>query len=236
MNNICDCFKKVPRIPRGNDFKFLLHLVEDVVVGYHQVEERDVQGTVSVEYVKLYNPNGVVETITQGSASNGTNTYSFNDNTIMLCFYNNAILPVGKYGIEVLFTVTNEGITLDRRFYAPPGYGFYIVESTPEGFIPSDKVMTYEIAANLGLGTLVDLSGYPTNQQLIDGLNGKVDKVEGKRLSTNDFDDDYKEKLDDVDNTPTANSQNFVKSGGVKTAIEDATQSVGYAVCTTAAS
>ena len=196
MNNICDCFKKVPRIPRGNDFKFLLHLMESIVVGYHQVEEREVQGTVNVTSVKLYNPNSVVETISEGSATNGTNTYSFNDNTIMLCFYNNANLPVGKYGIEVIFTVTNDGITLDRRFYAPPGYGFYIVESTPEGFIPSDKVMTYEIAANLGLGTLVDLSGYPTNQQLTDGLDGKVDKVEGKGLSTNDFSDEYKEKVD----------------------------------------
>ena len=197
MNNICDCFKKVPRIPRGNDFKFLLHLVESIVVGFHQVEEREVQGTVSVESVKLYNPNGVVGKITQGSASNGTNTYSINDkNTIMICFNNE--LPVGKYGIEVLFTVSHENskVVEDRRFYAPPGYGFYIVESTPEGFIPSDKVMTYEIAANLGLGTLVDLSGYPTNQQLTDGLNGKVDKVEGKDLSTNDFSDEYKEKVD----------------------------------------
>lgn len=197
MNNTCDNLKKVPKIPRGNDFKFFLHLVEEIVVGHHQVEQREVQGTVSDITVYLYNANGDAEEIERSSASNGTHSYSIDtNNNVMISFYKE--MPVGKYGIEVLFKVTNKGITLDRRFFAPPGKAFWVVESTSEGFIPSDKVLTYEIAADLGLGTLVDLSGYPTNEQLASALSGKVDKVNGKGLSANDFTDEYKDALDDI--------------------------------------
>ncbi len=65
-------------------------------------------------------------------------------------------------------------------------------------------------------------------------LSNYVVKVEGKGLSTNDFTDTYKEKLDNLDtslgakqdtltfdNTPTANSNNPVKSGGVKSALDE---------------
>lgn len=41
----------------------------------------------------------------------------------------------------------------------------------------------------------------------------------GKGLSTNDFTDAYKAMLDTVDSTPTADSTNFVTSGGVATAL-----------------
>ena len=65
-------------------------------------------------------------------------------------------------------------------------------------------------------------------------LSNYVEKVEGKGLSTNDFTDTYKGKLDNLDtslgakqdtltfdNTPTANSSNPVKSGGVKSALDE---------------
>ena len=53
-------------------------------------------------------------------------------------------------------------------------------------------------------------------------LAKKVDKVEGKGLSTNDFTDTYKDKLDNIDTTVTTNSSNLVTSGAVATAISTA--------------
>ena len=53
-------------------------------------------------------------------------------------------------------------------------------------------------------------------------LNKKVDKVDGKGLSSNDFTDTYKDKLDNIDTTVTANSSNLVTSGAVATAISTA--------------
>ena len=50
-------------------------------------------------------------------------------------------------------------------------------------------------------------------------LNKKVDKVDGKGLSSNDFTDTYKNKLDKIDTTVTTNSSNLVTSGAVATAI-----------------
>ena len=50
-------------------------------------------------------------------------------------------------------------------------------------------------------------------------LNKKVDKVDGKGLSSNDFTNTYKDKLDNTDTTVTANSSNLVTSGAVATAI-----------------
>lgn len=50
-------------------------------------------------------------------------------------------------------------------------------------------------------------------------LNKKVDKVDGKGLSSNDFTNTYKNKLDNIDTTVTTNSSNLVTSGAVATAI-----------------
>ena len=50
-------------------------------------------------------------------------------------------------------------------------------------------------------------------------LNKKVDKVDGKGLSSNDFTDTYKDKLDNIDTAVTADSSNLVTSGAVSTAI-----------------
>ena len=50
-------------------------------------------------------------------------------------------------------------------------------------------------------------------------LNKKVDKVDGKGLSSNDFTNTYKDKLDNTDTTVTTNSSNLVTSGAVATAI-----------------
>ena len=50
----------------------------------------------------------------------------------------------------------------------------------------------------------------------------KVDKVIGKELSTNDFDDSYKSMLDNVDTTVTEDSDNLVTSGAVFAALQGA--------------
>lgn len=46
------------------------------------------------------------------------------------------------------------------------------------------------------LGAIIDLSDYVKTSDMNTALGGKVDKVEGKGLSTNDFTNAYKEKLD----------------------------------------
>ena len=50
-------------------------------------------------------------------------------------------------------------------------------------------------------------------------LNKKVDKVDGKGLSSNDFTNTYKDKLDNTDTAVTTDSSNLVTSGAVATAI-----------------
>lgn len=54
------------------------------------------------------------------------------------------------------------------------------------------------------LWSKINMQDYPNNQTLIDVINAidetKVDKIDGKGLSTNDFTNEYKEKLDDLEN------------------------------------
>jgi hypothetical protein len=54
-----------------------------------------------------------------------------------------------------------------------------------------------------GDGDPIDLSGYATK----DDLNKKVDKVTGKGLSTNDFTDELKQKLEGLDEDIKGNVQ-----------------------------
>ena len=67
------------------------------------------------------------------------------------------------------------------------------------------------------LGQIIDV------QALEDEIDGKVDKVTGKGLSTNDFTNELKTKLENAqeeltfDDTPVEESDNPVKSGGVYT-------------------
>ena len=183
----------VPHIPRGNDFKLAVRLLENVVVGNHKLEKREIEGTVTITSVNLVLPSCRRIALIQGEPVNGSNTWQINEgNNIVISFFE--MLPKGKYGLEIIFLLDGS----DRRFSAPPGLGFVIVEHSHEGFVPANTVMTYQVGANVGLGTLVDLSGYPTNQQLNTALANKVDKVNGKDLSTNDFTDEYKEALDEM--------------------------------------
>lgn len=62
--------------------------------------------------------------------------------------------------------------------------------------LATESYVTNAIAAAQLNGGEVDLSGYATKVDLLT----KVDKVEGKGLSTEDFTTAYKTKLDDIDN------------------------------------
>lgn len=55
--------------------------------------------------------------------------------------------------------------------------------------------------------TDIDLSGYATTSALSSGLSGKVDKVSGKGLSTNDFTTTLKNKLDGIASGAEVNVQ-----------------------------
>lgn len=219
--------KDIPKITRGNDFILMIELKENVLVGHEQTQENVIDGTLVISTSNIKVTNELGQEMAQSTYY--TPYVNTEDKTVSLTF--NETLPKGSYGVEIKGTIDNK----DFRWYAPPTKCFIIVESTHEAYVPPERIMTYHVTANTGLGVNADLSGFVTNLDLSNALGGKVDKANGKGLSTNDFDNTYKGKLDDIDSTPTANSQKLVKSGGVKSAIEDATQSVGYAVCSTAA-
>lgn len=77
------------------------------------------------------------------------------------------------------------------------------------------------------LGGSVDLSAYMTTTQINAALNNKVDKVTGKGLSTNDFTNAYKTKLDGL----SAPAKNEFVAGGWGNADSD-----GYYTMTISAS
>lgn len=60
------------------------------------------------------------------------------------------------------------------------------------------------------LGGTTDLSAYATKSEMNTALENKVDKVSGKGLSTNDFTDAYKEKIDGL---AGATKHTFVAGG-----------------------
>lgn len=74
--------------------------------------------------------------------------------------------------------------------------------------------------ANIG-STSVDLSNYYTKGQADTLLDSKVDKVLGKGLSTNDFTNAYKDKLDNytVDSVLNSTSTNPIQNGTVTDAL-----------------
>lgn len=88
-------------------------------------------------------------------------------------------------------------------------------------------------AIALGTGGIIDSSFIensinPVQSKVIKAvLDNKADKVQGKNLSTNDFDNTYKSKLDNIDSTPTLESTNFVTSGGIAAAINSAISNLG---------
>lgn len=173
MVSVIELNDKVPRITRGNDFVLGVHLVENRVVGYRRIEQREIEGEVTISEVKLVAADKRRTILSEGEAVNGSNTWNLNPgNNVIINFYDK--LPIGRYGIEIIFTVGG----LDKRFYLEPGTCFNVVESSPDGFVPAENVMTYQADANTGLGTLVDMSDYYTKGQMNDALQ-KVEQSVG---------------------------------------------------------
>ena len=137
----------------------------------------------------------------------------------------------GKNGWMPEYQVNEEPFTSEQLFAINSG-------------ITSDKVSSYDshvtnkdnphsvTKSQVGLGDVVNSgdSAIPieggttkfTTGGAYTELNKKVDKVNGKGLSSNDFTNTYKDKLDKIDTTVTTNSSNLVTSGAVATAISTA--------------
>lgn len=155
----CNITGKTPRIPRGNDFKILVQLKE-CVKSDGETSERDVtikSGTVPTVNVFNY----------AGTAISGAYTAQVLDgrHAIVISFDNQdeeSGLGNGKYGIEVKGK-RNEDDS-DFRFYLPPGMGFFIVESSPEGYFPSDSIITYTVNGVVGVAQNVSGGGESAEQ------------------------------------------------------------------------
>ena len=59
----------------------------------------------------------------------------------------------------------------------------------------------------------VNLSGYAKTVDVNESLSNKVDKIDGKGLSTNDFTDEYKAKVDEIENIPNCY---YIENLGIK--------------------
>lgn len=88
------------------------------------------------------------------------------------------------------------------------------------------STLDYETLQNLPTIDGVEIKG-EIAQMIIsaiqDILDEKVDKVEGKELSTNDFSNELKSKLDDIENNAQENVIETIKLNGVTQTIEDKT-------------
>ena len=140
----------------------------------------------------------------------------------------------GKNGWIPEYQVNEEPLTSEQVYAINSG-------------ITSDKVSSYDAhlidtsnphsvtKSQVGLGDVINSgdSAIPieggttkfTTGGAFTELAKKVDKVEGKGLSTNDFTDTYKNKLDNIDNVVTDGSENIITSGAVFTAISNISSS-----------
>lgn len=109
-----------------------------------------------------------------------------------------------------------------------PNTWYYIPH---QGSTITYDVYVYENAQYVYKGTTqLNLDGYATDAELEQGLGGKVDKVEGKDLSSNDFTNELKTKLDEiesganktiVDSALSESSVNPVQNKVVKSALDE---------------
>lgn len=88
------------------------------------------------------------------------------------------------------------------------------------GFLTSKNLDGYAKTKDI---PKVDLEAYATKEYLnildaiyVEYLNDKVDKVDGKRLSTNDFTDSYKKKIDNIPPNPKYTDTTYTGGKGVE--------------------
>ena len=115
--------------------------------------------------------------------------------------YGAAVKKSADYTNEQISKVRNE-ISIYPTYQDLPSVGdpntwYYIPH---EGSTTIFDVYVYENAQYVYKGTTeLNLDGYATDAELEQGLSGKVDKIEGKGLSTNDYTDTEKNKLAGID-------------------------------------
>ena len=88
---------------------------------------------------------------------------------------------------------------------------------------------TADKAVHDGAGNDITVT-YETKANAAAALNGKVDKVEGKGLSSNDFTNDYKTKLDDLHNSVNTFTASGTLTGGQAAAVSTVTIPEGKAL------
>ena len=91
-----------------------------------------------------------------------------------------------------------------------------------EGWHDISAADTADKAVHDGAGNDITAT-YETKADATTALNGKVDKVDGKSLSTNDFTNDYKTKLDGLHNSNNTYTATGTITGGTATAISSVT-------------
>lgn len=100
-----------------------------------------------------------------------------------------AISGVTQFDLEVVTSLPTTGVK---------GKIYLKAHSHGTGDAYDEYIWTGSAFEKIG-NTDIDLSGYATTSALTTGLNGKVDKVSGKGLSTNDFTTALKNKLEGID-------------------------------------
>ena len=140
----------------------------------------------------------------------------------------------GKNGWIPEYQVNEEPLTSEQVYAINSGITSDKVSSYDEHLIDTSNPHSVT-KSQVGLGDVVNSgdSAIPieggttkfTTGGAYTELAKKVDKVEGKGLSTNDFTDTYKNKLDNIDDVVTDGSENIITSGAVFTAISNISSS-----------
>ncbi len=135
--------------------------------------------------------------VQQGTANLPINEYSF------LLVYNEA-----GYGtlIQVWYSVTSDKQRIRRRASTTWGEWYTVYTENEPPTIPSEYVTETELASK----------GYLTEHQ---DISGKVDKINGKGLSTNDYTTEEKNKLNGIEENANNYSLPIASStvlGGIK--------------------
>ena len=114
---------------------------------------------------------------------------------------------------------TVEGLTADTHTHENKDVLDAITSARTEGWdTAAGSVHTHE---NIDVLTAITAEKVAAWDDAVDALDDKVDAVEGKGLSTNDFTDAYKEKLDSVAASAQTNVIETVKVNGTALTVTD---------------
>ena len=99
-----------------------------------------------------------------------------------------------------------------------------VIESiTVNGTNQANSNKTVNISVPTSVSQLTNDSNYQTESQVNSGLALKVDKVTGKSLTSNDFSNDYKTKLDGIESGSQVNNIDNISVNGTRQNISNKT-------------